>query len=275
MKRTNIAIAAAVLVLAAAIAARAADKKPFSHKFHISDAGADCAACHDAKAGRPELTTKGCADCHDKGTPAWSIPARHRESAIKFPHRRHADAKGLACKTCHDDVASDAVRDGSAFLPYAKCVSCHAEKKVAISDSACAKCHGADAEKTPPPGHKEAWPARHGKEASWVEKGEHGKDCSLCHGDSSCRACHMLSTPKDHTGLWRVRTHGSAASFDRDRCKTCHETGTCVRCHATSKPANHAGAWNSLHGLTAGAKDNESCRACHQKGWCKQCHRKK
>ncbi|MBI5524899.1 MAG: hypothetical protein HY897_01050 [Deltaproteobacteria bacterium] len=276
MTRTNVILTmAAAVVFAAGSEASAADKKPFSHLFHVSEAGADCAVCHDVKAEKPAIMTTGCADCHDQGAPAWFLPAHHRKSPIAFPHARHAEGKNLACTACHEDVAGDSINEGAPFLPQAKCASCHAGKKVAIPDAACTKCHGFDSKKSPPGSHRTAWRKRHGGEAAWVEKGEHGKDCTLCHGDGACRTCHMQSTPQSHTGLWRVHTHGTAASFDRDRCKTCHETGTCIRCHTNSRPASHVGAWKQVHGLTAGSKDNESCRACHQPGWCAQCHRKK
>ena len=86
------------------------------------------------------------------------------------------------------------------------------------------------------------------------------------------QSCHNLVMPRSHNGLWRVRMHGLAASWDRDRCKTCHESGVCVRCHATERPLNHVGNWGTVHGLAASTSDNEHCATCHRGSFCVQCH---
>ena len=266
-----VALAAAALLAGAAAGGAA---KTFSHKFHIGDAGADCATCHEtAKGDTPTVKSAGCADCHDKGTPAWKLDAHARRLHVKFPHQRHAAIKGVECKTCHAAMATDGLKDGQPIIGFERCGACHAERKVAVNMNDCAKCHGVDQKAVRPTDHKIGWSAKHGEASEWVEKGEHGKDCQLCHGQAACRACHLQSTPRSHTGLWRLRTHGAAAGWDRDKCKTCHETGTCVRCHTQSTPMSHAGAWKQTHGLTAGSKDNEHCKACHQTGWCNSCHR--
>ena len=278
MKRHAILIVTGTLVAAALLAGADAGgtKKVFSHKFHINDAGAECATCHDVKnSDEPRLNQEACKDCHDTGAPAWMLPARHRKLVFAYPHKRHAGSKELACKNCHQAVADDAIPDGKPFLTPDRCLACHAEKGTGARATECVKCHGVDQKTVRPTSHKIAWPVKHGGAAQLVEKGEHGKDCTLCHGEAACRACHTQTRPKSHTGLWRVRTHGTAAGWDRDRCKTCHETGTCVRCHQQTAPMSHTGAWKQVHGLTAGSKDNEHCRACHQTGFCNTCHRLK
>lgn len=269
---------------AAAVAGGAAAggaKKTFSHKYHIADAGAECATCHETGEGdTPLLKNAACADCHDKGTPAWKLDTRARKLRLKFPHQRHAAARGVECKTCHAATATDGVKDGAPLIGFEQCGACHAGRKVAVNVNDCANCHsgssggrGVDARAVRPTDHDIGWTTRHGEAAVWTGQGEHGRDCQLCHGTGACRACHLQSAPKSHNGLWRLRTHGAAAGWDRDRCKTCHETGTCVRCHQQTTPMSHAGAWKQTHGLTAGAKDNDRCKACHQTGWCNSCHR--
>ena len=278
MKHNRTWIIVVTLLAAALLAggAAAGGAKVFSHKYHIGDAGADCATCHDTTKGDlPLLKNAGCKDCHDKGTPAYAPVPRPRKLHAAFPHQRHAAMKGVECKTCHAGVPDDRMDDGKPVLGFERCTACHAAKKAPVELNACKKCHGADQKKVKPADHALGWATRHGEASQWAGKDDHGKDCATCHGAGTCRACHLQSTPKDHTGLWRARMHGTAASWDRDRCKTCHETGTCVRCHAQSKPMNHVGAWKATHGLTAGATDNEHCKACHQAGWCASCHRQK
>lgn len=261
--------ASLLAVLALALVGAAAPK-PFSHKIHVEAQEMPCQGCHDTKVDPPALKTKGCNNCHEDGPPPYAGPRSARLSKIKFPHLAHA-AK-LDCARCHKDVVEEKHAAAQPLVAPTDCAKCHEEKKVAVSMPACARCHGEDLKRARPADHDGAWPLRHGAEAHWRVFGDHGKTCADCHRASTCTSCHLTTEPKSHTGLWRVRTHGKAAGWDRDGCRTCHETGLCVRCHSETKPINHTAGWMQTHGLVAGARTNETCNVCHQTGWCASCH---
>ena len=261
----------ASLALALLGAAAAVEDKPFSHKLHVEEQEVPCKSCHDTTQaeGLPTLKTKGCGKCHDDGVPGYQGPTA-RKLGVQFPHAAHA-AKGR-CSVCHQDVLDDAHADSAPLTDPKRCFSCHEERSAAVAESECARCHGEDLKRVRPADHDGSWAERHGDASRWRVFDEHGKSCSQCHSPATCTSCHMTQQPKSHNGLWRVRAHGLAAEWDRDRCKTCHTSGQCTQCHRDTKPINHTGGWLQRHGLVAGARSNESCNVCHQSGWCASCH---
>ena len=247
----------------------------------------DCATCHEAVAtdsqakGEPAMPIDRCFGCHsdyDIDTPVAKCASCHSANSIKtdpaypFPHKPHADM--LDCTGCHQG-AQGIHPKGTTRMPVDRCFGCHTEYGVDVPAAKCTACHAVDMKNVRPPDHKSAWPIEHGIEARWRVFAQHGKDCELCHRNDACIACHKTTRPRSHTGLWRNRTHGTNAAWDRDSCKTCHETGQCIRCHQTTKPMNHRGGWTSVHGLSAQTKSNEHCFVCHKSGWCESCHRGK
>ncbi|MBM4371980.1 MAG: cytochrome c3 family protein [Deltaproteobacteria bacterium] len=251
-------------VLLVAGAPEAGAPRTFPHEPHLAE-DLECGHCHEAgDGGAMKLTTGSCGDCHDGGAPHYRAAAVPGGRFLRFPHAVHAEA--FACADCHKapDVA----------FPRGKpaCDACHRDNDVRIPAAACARCHGAPAQKLVPPDHGGAWRSRHGREARWRVFDRHGETCAACHGSEGCETCHRTERPRSHTGLWRLRTHGASASWDRDSCRTCHETGSCEACHASTAPLNHVGAWSTLHGLTARTRSDESCAACHGPGWCASCH---
>lgn len=263
------ALAAAICTPASV--SRSADKKVFSHKAHIEE-GADCDTCHktDKSAPLPQLVKDACEDCHDDGAPAWKLPARSRRLHIRFPHAAHTDS--LECNDCHKATIEETQPAGRPLLTRAQCDACHRENDVEVSSARCKACHGDDRRRQPPADHAAGWLEKHGSESRWRVFGRHGKDCRLCHRADACTTCHKTSKPRSHTGLWRTRTHGISAEFDRDSCKTCHNAGACIRCHRTTAPLNHKGAWRATHGLAAEGRSNEHCAVCHTPAWCASCH---
>ncbi|HEY3446774.1 MAG TPA: cytochrome c3 family protein [Myxococcales bacterium] len=262
---------ALLAALPLALLGAAAAAKPFSHKLHVEEQEIGCKSCHDTTKpeGLPTLKTKGCGKCHEDGPPPYQGPTA-RKLGVKFPHAAHA-AK-MECAECHRDVLADAHADTAPLTEPKRCFACHEEKKVPLAGTSCARCHGEDKKRDKPADHDGAWRERHGDASRWRVFGDHGKACNDCHKPATCTSCHMTQEPRSHNGLWRVRTHGLSAGWDRDRCMTCHESGTCIRCHQDTKPVNHTAGWQSRHGLVAGARSNETCNTCHQPGWCAACH---
>jgi hypothetical protein len=254
-----------------ALLTAAAASAPFSHKQHVGAEEVPCKTCHDLKApGTPALKPQACGKCHEDGPPAYPGPFAKKLSQVKSPHAAHA-AKA-ECSDCHSDVLNDAHPSDAPLVSQARCASCHEEKHASVPTLACARCHGVDLKRERPATHDGTWSKGHGEAAKWRVYQEHGRTCTDCHRPSTCTACHSQVEPRDHTGLWRVRTHGPAAEWDRDRCLTCHQSGMCLRCHTKTPPLSHTGSWRQTHGLTAQSAPNATCNVCHQAAWCAACH---
>lgn len=246
----------------------------FSHKAHLAEVS-DCETCHKAKEDeqkKPATLHSACTECHDE-VPAY--PRKNKAVFLEnaFPHQRHADA--LDCADCHAATLNDTSIKQVFKMTHDDCFGCHDKNDVEIIPSNCASCHGVAAQHIKPQSHGKDVVFRHGTEAKWRISLGHGRDCYACHQKNECTKCHLTQRPRDHTGLWRLRTHGIAASWDRSRCKTCHGPGICIACHQKTKPINHRGAWKTLHGLSVQNRQDRRCGVCHASSWCAQCHRRK
>jgi len=275
---------AGALGVAALLSASRANTPPkvFSHRAHLGfefekGGTVHCPDCHldPKKEGLPQLDEQFCDRCHDAyGTPAWKIGAKARSLRnIDFEHFAHT--RDTECTDCHQITAQDSRSTTGLLVTPDECLACHDSPtaKKPIAQGACPKCHKRDPKTLLPRSHTRTWERRHGVRARWRKGAGHGQRCSECHRDAACVACHRKKSPVSHTGLWRMRLHGTAAQWDRDSCKTCHQTGACVSCHRRTPPLNHRGAWKSTHGIAAGVDGNERCTTCHQRAWCIACHK--
>jgi hypothetical protein len=268
--------AAAALTAFSAVFYAKDNPKGFSHKRHVEEYNAECANCHNDQADPPAFKgPASCKGCHDEALDKPVLKAKAKRYEIIFSHELHNNV--ATCIECHKTTVGDKQKKNRPMMSFARCVSCHEENAIEIPSFQCTACHRKTNRQTKPDNHKQSWMTSHGKVAEWnLDKG-HGSDCMLCHTQSNCTTCHRTMKPKSHSGLWRIRTHGIYAEFDRDRCKTCHETGVCINCHRNTKPQNHRGAWKKLHG-TAANTDPEKCRVCHSASFgssaaCVECHR--
>lgn len=244
----------------------------FSHELHVGDQS-DCLCCHMRWATdqlRPDELL--CTPCHDEPMTGARLRAKARKMKIPFRHATHVSS--TECRRCHRGIESDDIREGEPTLEPADCFSCHKAEGVETPESNCTACHGEDERLRRPDDHGKLWKRRHGEESGWRVFDQHGRDCQICHGNDACVTCHRRERPMDHTGLWRLRTHGKAAAWDRDRCKVCHESGFCIRCHQNTRPLNHIGAWSLLHARALNGAGASSCYVCHAPGWCNSCHNK-
>lgn len=254
---------------AASDGAQAERPVTFSHKAHIGQ-GLDCAACHDARAvPTPVVKPSACKDCHDPEAPRFVSGNWARRLKAGFPHRKHIE--NLACIDCHRGVANDSVVAPAPVMTVADCQKCHQDKDAGPSMARCAACHRGDMKHTAPDDHGRDWLARHGEESRFREP-EHGRECAQCHSRGACASCHRERRPQSHSSLWRMRTHGQEAEWDRDRCRTCHESGSCIRCHKTTRPLTHQGTWSRTHGALAEDTANPRCAVCHGASFCQACH---
>jgi hypothetical protein len=117
---------------------------PFSHKHHVADAGIDCRYCHTSVevgpfAGIPPTQT--CMNCHSQLWAESPMLAPVRASYANdvplvwnrvydlpdyayFDHSIHV-RKGVACATCHGDVANMPLTWRGATLHMEWCLRCH------------------------------------------------------------------------------------------------------------------------------------------------------
>lgn len=275
--RFGLTLAAALVLVAATwiaseLRARAGGPEPFPHAVHIEE-GAGCTDCHEAGEedfALPTVNRGACEDCHEDDIPEFAAQRTHRRAKLRFPHTLHTDVG--ECTDCHGAVAKGEKAAGTPHVAPAKCFECHAENDVETPESRCAACHGKDQRRVEPEDHHQGWELRHGVEQQRRNLAGHGRDCALCHTRGECKTCHMTTRPQSHTGLWRQRTHGRAAAWERDACRTCHETGACIACHRSTPPLSHRGAWERIHGLSAGSRADERCVVCHRPAECKACH---
>lgn len=275
------------LVLLAGCAAVALHPTParpaFPHAAHGADLGLDCTICHDgaaqqAKAGRPPRDT--CAMCHEAIDPEKpperraaalftktgdyrAAPFSRLDPEVRFAHGVHAKA-GVTCVQCHGDVAPTAAVPATVRVSKKRCLECHAQRRVRDD---CAACHRRWNPAVPPATHTAGWLGTHG----WPVRAESdaiADDCSLCHTQSSCAACHQTEPPRSHTHQFREMGHGLIAGMDRERCATCHRADACLRCHQETAPRSHRASWGAPrdnHCLSChdGQTPGESCSTCH------------
>ncbi len=251
----------------------------FSHAEHLAcEPGASCTDCHvPSKVGRgePALVGARCQHCHDD-TLRYQPRAPAAHVNVRFPHARHA--MGVSCTQCHQPARAPSKDDGrlaewKVDVGPERCIDCHKASKKAPAETSCRACHVEDRRRQAPISHDQLWTRTHGPLADLDGPAAHGVSCSQCHRPSDCRSCHQVMQPKDHNGLWRMRTHGPAAQWDRQRCKLCHQTGGCISCHRTTPPINHRGAWNATHALVADHRLDQRCLTCHRPNFCVDCHR--
>ncbi len=278
-KRTIIAVLSIVAAAALTTVCKsffAKDQQWFSHKRHIEDYNSDCENCHNMKADPPVFGGMStCEGCHDESLSKPVLKHKAKRYEIIFSHDLHNNV--AVCTECHETTAKDKQKRNMPMQSYSRCLSCHEENAIHISPFKCSSCHKQTDKQTRPDNHKKTWLQSHGKAAEWkLDKG-HGNDCILCHKQSECQTCHRTMKPKNHTGLWRMKTHGLSASMEKERCKTCHETGVCITCHRNTAPQNHRGTWRRAHGISANTSP-EKCRVCHSPSFgssvnCVECHR--
>jgi hypothetical protein len=156
-----VVIAGAIVI--SQVSARAAPDQPieFSHRTH-SQAEIDCLFCHPNPlrsdiAGIPSV--QRCVGCHriiasdreqvqevlgygERGEPIPWVPVQFQPDHVIFSHHPHIRS-GIACETCHGDVAAMSVTRPAFIMDMGWCLSCHQEQpeeKVArLTD--CLACH--------------------------------------------------------------------------------------------------------------------------------------
>lgn len=241
---------------------------------HQGKLGKDCGKCHEPVKGAPKFN-------HERMT-AYPLKGAHKQTECAKCHQ----AKSTQTKAL-DVAAWKRTKAKALDLTFPvlgkKCIDCHSDPHQGRYGDACSACHstmsferitGGSAKGMRPKDHGGSWLRKHTTlPQNDGEVGAEKRACASCHGAPSCTNCHRTREPKSHTGLWRLRTHGKAASFDSEGCRTCHSAASCNQCHRRTPPMNHRGAWPRLHGYASGGFGDSNCFVCHKRADCARCHR--
>ncbi len=206
-----------IILTLVAGAALAAPRRPFSHKYHLTQVAA-CESCHTQAANSTSAADNllpdksACVTCHDE----VEIPAPRRLAVQKFNHAKHVAMGSIApllnsairsktylgtrppsaeqlaagkdaCTSCHHGIAeSENVphdKPVAAHFPaMADCLVCH--NKIDPPDS-CEQCHAKPQSGFKPATHTAEFSDKHATKS--IEKAE----CATCHGRKfTCKGCH-------------------------------------------------------------------------------------
>ncbi|WP_006748950.1 cytochrome c3 family protein [Thioalkalivibrio paradoxus] len=217
-----------------------------------------CMTCHDLDDA--EVFGR-CQDCHQKYRVEITeeSPFDHRyffsdavPTNLLDVRYRHADfpvENDNQCLFCHGNLPTSM---GSTFanIPTMEvAMAAHRSRGLTLD---CGACHLELNRLSPPPSHNAHWTRDHGRLTVFQDRSQ----CLLCHQESTCQTCHSLEKPRDHTSLFRRKTHGMVASWDRSRCLTCHRYAACQSCHlAAASPIPPRGFHRPGH--------RSSCLSCH------------
>jgi len=238
----------------------------FSHETHVNEYDASCSDCHgestDGRFTKPSHAS--CVDCHDDWIETAKISEKtcgqcHKErnleelAELEAPEPTlavggafvHTEALTDRCNECHGTLFGDKLF---------KVPELRRGEILRIRDEAhqwnmaCDACHVDMDQEIPPPNHNQNWMRRHGALGQ-----ETDNTCGMCHQEESCSECHQEVMPDSHNNIWRLKTHGIEAAWDRARCQVCHEEDSCTACHEEVRPRSHNAAWERNH-----------CMQCHQ-----------
>ncbi len=245
---------------------------------HQGKLGKTCDQCHGA-----DTFQEAAKFSHDRMT-RFARTGVHRQAACALCHQaRSAQNPPLSVAAWKQTNVATLTLDPTFPVRGNRCSECHSDPHDGNLGSDCAACHitsdfqrisGGRAKSIRPRDHGGSWLRRHTTlPENDDDPGAEKRSCASCHGTPTCSNCHRTMAPRSHTALWRVRTHGAAASFDPNACSTCHRAATCIQCHRRTPPLNHRGAWKQNHGFVAGGVSDNNCFVCHRRSDCTLCHR--
>ncbi len=285
----KILMTATILFLAGIIVASTIEWKSdliFSHKFHQSEAEAECSACHEKAESStigsddllPEMET--CYSCHDEDMDCASchklpddpvILPRVESFSAKFNHKLHVD-NDVACITCHAGITDKEEVESAMHLPDMNlCMTCH---ETPATKAGCYSCH-LTTENLKPSDHEVAWDKNHGM---FGESGQ--ENCKSCHTENYCIDCHQgENTMHEAHAPQFIVTHGLSYMVRESDCASCHASKQfCIDCHMhanTIRPADHRlPGWEASGHAETARIDFDRCSVCHQPDevLCVQCH---
>jgi hypothetical protein len=238
----------------------------------VCHARESCERCHLDAASEPAIAGLA-TDARIAGLVAgrageWPEPPSHAREDWSTRHQEDARRDVTACATCHTRQS---------------CATCHGEGRPAVAARLASARPGGPqgvtitAAAVMPVGHTPTFFDRHGTAAAIGVP-----QCSGCHAEKECIACHDgVRRPSFHPLDFVVR-HGAEAFAERTECAACHsEEAFCRDCHTglgfaaggRTNAAFHDAQpdWLLAHGQAA-RQGLESCVACHSEATCLRCH---
>ena len=231
----------------------------FNHKIHASMAamGESCKACHHFQAGNREKPSS-CKTCHPKEI----IHENLAQPGLKGSYHRqclgchtHWD-RDTACEICHEKKA------GGKLQGTATTYSIHTRHQpLELKELILFKSENKDV--APVPFHHQ------------LHATKYERDCSLCHLQQGCNACHAMGQEPHPMG------NVKEADF-HDKCFQCHKSDDCEHCHGKDakivfthnttgwplKPYHAKLDCRSCHAQRgAYMKLDSRCGTCHPNGW--------
>lgn len=216
-----------------------------------------CSSCHDLQDAE---TFARCNSCHEKlpEKVKWeSESIVHHKSLfqdrlpdgwrdVQYNHAEQISAEA-DCLACHAEIKTS-VRSSLANLPSMK-TAMNVQREWGLSND-CSVCHLELNPFTSPASHANRWKETHGRLTEFS-----GKDnCLMCHQEETCTACHKTEKPRSHNNLFRRKTHGIKAAFDRAKCLVCHRDDECISCHRASAETIPPAVFHT---------PDASCLSCH------------
>lgn len=199
---------------------------------------------------------------------AWPEPASHQSENWIVAHQEEARSDVTTCATCHTRNS---------------CETCHGVGRPTVASRLPTARPGGPTGVTisrtqmVAVGHTSTFFDRHGTAAAIGVP-----QCSNCHAEKECFACHDgVRKPGFHALDFVVR-HGAEASAARTECAACHSREAfCRDCHSTLSVAAQGRSgtafhdaqpdWLLAHGQAA-RQNMEACVGCHQERTCLRCH---
>lgn len=238
----------------------------FSHKFHMTDAGAECAQCHagveksekssDNNLGKMDQCytchdqkTTDCKTCHlEKAEPYSAFENPKRE--LVFSHKLHMSAQGMKCESCHTDVAQKDYVNVSALPKMESCMGCHDGEK---AGNDCRTCH-TDIRFIKPADHSMDFVRTHKQ----VVAAAGTANCQMCHEEESCSECHESGNLQKFKNKGEFKTNMAPSGTGGSSTMILEKS--------------HALDYVFTHRFDAKAKSTE-CQSCHEEeSFCRQCH---
>jgi predicted CXXCH cytochrome family protein len=242
-----------------------------------SPAPALCVGCHAPEA-ESHLQAEECSLCHvavvespltQEVISGFPTPPSHEAPSFAVTHGISAADSPANCSVCHDRTSCFTCHQGATHLPSAildiplPAETGPAGVQLFLRDG--------------PSFHEGNFATAHGAAASAGQP-----DCTTCHSETSCVACHEAQSSPSFHPLNFLASHGPEAYGRVSDCSSCHNTEAfCRECHlgmgiqgsggAVAPYHDNQGLWILSHPQAA-RQDLESCVSCHQQQDCLRCH---
>jgi hypothetical protein len=238
----------------------------------VCHARESCERCHLDAAAEPAIVSLA-SDPRIAGLVAdrpgeWPEPPSHEREDWVTEHQEDARRDITVCATCHTRESCATCHGEGQPAVAARLVSARPDGPQGVTITAAAMM---------PVGHTRTFFDRHGTAAAIGVP-----QCSSCHAEKECIACHDgVQKPSFHAIDFVVR-HGAEAFAERTECAACHsQEAFCRDCHTGLGFAagGRTGAafhdaqpdWLLAHGQAA-RQGLETCVACHSEATCLRCH---